>query len=99
MFDVNARNLIGAGIRIKLIGIEPNKETKEESTFKLYLGNAYMYEEEKDDAFNKQFYSHRHSSYLSLTYDLGEDKISILNALYYQPLYSNLSDYRLLEQF
>jgi len=99
LLDVNARNLIGAGVRLKLIGVEPDEETKEDSTIKLYLGNAYMYEEEKSDAFDKRFYNHRHSAYLSFTYNPGEGKVSILNVLYYQPLYQDFDDFRFLEQF
>lgn len=99
LLDVNARNLIGAGIRLKLIGVEPDKDEKEDSTIKLYLGNAYMYEEEKSDAFDRRFSNHRHSSYLSFTYNAGNGKVSILNAIYYQPLYKDFSDYRFLEQF
>ncbi|MBT8266855.1 MAG: DUF481 domain-containing protein [Bacteroidia bacterium] len=98
LLDVNYRNLIGAGLRLKLVGVEPDDNSEEQSTFKLYLGNAYMYEEEKSDAFNKRFSNHRHSSYLALTYNAGNGKVSILNVLYYQPLYSNFNDFRLLEQ-
>lgn len=98
ILDVNSRNLIGAGVRFQLASIEDQKE-KGSERFKMYLGNAYMYEEEKSDLFNKRFYSHRHSSYLTLRYSAGAGKVNILNVLYYQPLYQDFSDYRLFEQF
>lgn len=90
LLDVNSRNLVGAGIRFKLISKE---------NVKFYLGNSYMYEEEKSDEFNKYFYNNRNSSYFSLTAYIPKSKISILNTFYYQPLYSNFDDYRILEQF
>ena len=58
-----------------------------------------MYEEEKSDLFDKRFNNHRHSSYLTLRYSAGAGKVSILNVLYYQPLYQDFSDYRIFEQF
>lgn len=90
LLDINSRHLIGAGIRLKLISKEH---------VKLYLGNAYMYEEEQSDGFNKRFYNHRHSSYLSISATFNESKLNLLNTLYYQPLYSDFDNYRILEQF
>lgn len=90
LLDINSRNLIGAGIRLKLISKEH---------LKLYLGNAYMYEEEKSNAFNKRFYNHRHSSYISVSATFNESKLNLLNTVYYQPLYEDFGNYRILEQF
>ena len=90
ILDVNYRNLIGAGIRLKLISKE---------NAKLYWGHTYMYEEEVSDVLNKQFYFHRHSTYLSMSASFAKDIISLTNTLYYQPLYADFSDFRILEQF
>jgi len=90
VLDVNSRNLIGAGARLKLISKE---------NLKLYVANAYMYEVERSDEFDNLFYNHRNSSYISFTGYLPKAKLSIINTLYYQPLFKDFSDYRLLEQF
>ena len=65
----------------------------------LYIGIAYMYEEEKSDAFNLELYNHRASSYLTTILDFGRDKPKIYNTLYYQPLLKDIGNYRLSEQF
>jgi len=90
LMDVNSRNLIGTGIRLKLIS---------KDYLKVYIANAYMYEIEKSDEFDQEYYNHRSSSYLSFTATVPKSKITILSTLYYQPLYKDLSDYRLMEQF
>jgi hypothetical protein len=87
---VNSRQIIGAGLRFKFISTE---------NARLYLGNAYMYEYEKSDAFKNKDYHHRNSSYLSLTASIPKSNINILNTIYYQPLYSDFSDFRISEQF
>jgi len=98
ILDVNSRNLLGLGVRLQLASVE-DKDDKASERFKMYLGNAYMYEEEKSDLFDKRFSNHRHSSYLTLRYSAGRGKVSILNVLYYQPLYKDFTDYRIFEQF
>ncbi|MDB4539247.1 DUF481 domain-containing protein [Saprospiraceae bacterium] len=90
LLDIKSRNLAGLGLRLKLIS-KPNT--------KLYLGNAYMYEIEKSVESNMVFNNHRHSSYLSLTAVLPKSKVTIINTIYFQPLYINVSDFRILEQF
>lgn len=90
LLAINKRNVIGAGLRFKLISKE---------NIRLYLGNAYMYEEEKSDDFNTKEYNHRNSSYLSISANIPNSNVSILNTVYYQPLYKNFGDYRILEQF
>ena len=90
LLDVNLRNLIGAGLRLKVLS---------KDHLKLYWGNAYMYEAEKSDIVGKRSYDHRHSTYLSATILALEDKISLINTIYYQPRYSDFSDYRISEQF
>ena len=89
LLSINARNLAGAGIRLKFIST---------LNVKAYLGNSYMYEVEESDAFNLTFYNHRNSSYLSLSVRLAEGKLDLTNTLYYQPLYRDFSNYRILQQ-
>ena len=96
ILDVNARNLAGAGIRLKLISREYKNDT--DHGIRLYFGAAYMYEIEKNDAFDIRNFDHRHSSYLSFTADIPKTILSVTNTLYYQPLYSDLDDYRILNQ-
>jgi len=90
LLDVNLRNLIGVGPRLKLLSKEH---------LKLYWGNAYMYEAEKSNAIGKRSYDSRHSTYLSATILAMDGAISIINTIYYQPRYSDFSDYRISEQF
>ncbi len=88
--NINRRNLVGAGVRFKLVSKE---------NVSLYIGNSYMYEQEKIDAINAEFYNHRNSSYLSFNASIPKSNIEILNTVYYQPLYEDFSNYRILEQF
>ncbi|WP_031426975.1 DUF481 domain-containing protein [Flavimarina sp. Hel_I_48] len=87
---VEQRNLIGAGLRIKWM----NKEH-----FTGYAGNSYMYEVEYSDRAGTTNYNHRNSTYFSLSYFPISETFSITNTVYYQPLYRDLQDYRILEQF
>jgi hypothetical protein len=87
---VEQRNLVGAGLRMKWM----NREN-----FSGYLGNSYMYEVEYSDRAGTTNYNHRNSTYLSLSYLSKSKRFSITNTVYYQPLYRNLEDYRILEQF
>ena len=90
LLDVNSRNLLGAGVRFKLVSKE---------NLKLYIANAYMYEVERSDEFATNYFNHRNSSYLSLTWHFPKSKITLLNTTYYQPLYKDFNDFRFLEQF
>lgn len=94
LLSINSRSLIGAGIRLKLV----EKIGKEES-FHLYVGTAYMYEIERTDALELNFYNHRNSSYLTATFNFGEGKLEFVNTVYYQPLYKDFQNYRLAEEF
>src|SRR5690606_18211911 len=87
---VQQRNLIGAGLRVKWMDKE---------NFTGYAGNSYMYEIEYSDRAGTTNYNHRNSTYLTLSYAAESLKFSVADTVYYQPLYSNLSDYRILEQF
>lgn len=87
---INSRNIVGTGLRFKLVSTE---------NAKLYFGNAYMYEEEKSNAFSTKQFNHRNSSYLSFSATISKSNINILNTIYYQPLYNDFGDFRVLEQF
>jgi hypothetical protein len=87
---VEQRNLIGAGLRVKWVDKE---------RFTGYAGNSYMYEVEYSDRAGTTHYNHRNSTYLTLSYAPGSKKFSVTNTVYYQPLYRDFGDYRILEQF
>ena len=85
-----SRNLVGAGIRFKLI----NKEKT-----KAYFGNSYMYEIEKLNGIDQRFYNHRNSSYLSLTQAFEKAHLDLIATMYFQPLYRDIGNHRVLGQF
>lgn len=87
---VEQRNLIGAGLRVKWV---------DKDRFTGYAGNSYMYEVEFSEQAGTTNYNHRNSTYLTLSYTPQSRKFSVANTVYYQPLYKELSDYRILEQF
>jgi len=93
LFTINSRNLIGAGIRFKFVDSE---------AFNGYLGNSYMYEIEKVDILNETYYGHRHNTYLSLTFNIKNDDsrtvLELTNTTYFQPLYSDLGNHRILQE-
>ena len=89
LLTITSRNLIGAGIRLKLISKENTKA---------YLGNAYMYEIEKIDELDQQFYNHRNSSYFSVTHALTQAKLDFTGTVYFQPLYRYIGNHRILCQ-
>lgn len=87
---VEQRNLIGAGLRFKWMDKE---------RFSGYAGNSYMYEVEYSERAGTTNYNHRNSTYLTLSYAAESGRFSVSNTVYYQPLYRELEDYRILEQF
>ncbi|WP_181855260.1 DUF481 domain-containing protein [Winogradskyella sp. KYW1333] len=93
LFTINSRNLMGAGIRLKFI---------DSKVFNGYFGNSYMYEIEKVDILDETYYRHRHNSYLSLTFNLKnkDDKpvLELTNTTYFQPLYSDFGNHRILQE-
>ena len=90
ILDVNRRHLAGTGLRIKLI----NKEN-----FKLIFGNSYFIEYEKNNEFQVENTNHRNNSYISLSASIPKSKIEFVNTFYFQPQYSNFSNYNILNQF
>lgn len=89
LLTITSRNLVGAGIRLKLISKENTK---------VYFGNAYMYEIEKIDATDQLFYNHRNSSYLSMNQSFKNTKLDITGTVYFQPLYTHIGNHRILCQ-
>lgn len=87
---VEQRNLVGAGLRLNWVDRE---------NFTGYWGNSYMYEVEYSDRAGTTENNHRNSTYVSVSYLSKSKNFSVTNTVYYQPLYKNLKDYRLLEQF
>ncbi|WP_424492411.1 DUF481 domain-containing protein [Salinimicrobium sp. GXAS 041] len=87
---VEQRNLIGAGLRTKWV---------DKKRFTGYAGNSYIYEVEYSEQAGTTRYNHRNSTYFTLSYTAKSNKFSIANTIYYQPLYMELNDYRILEQF
>lgn len=90
LLDLSGRRLIGAGVRLKLVST---------ANVGLYFGNSYMYEIEIGDELNQKFYNHRNNSYLSFSILLPKSEINIINTVYYQPLYNDISNYNISEQF
>ena len=90
LLNVNQRNLIGIGLRFRLINNEH---------LHLNIGSTYLYEREESDAFEKVDYFHRNSSYCAFSYEVPAKNVTISNTLYFQPLFRDFSDYRLLEEF
>tara|TARA_B100000378_G_C18027370_1_gene406332 strand:- start:641 stop:1414 length:774 start_codon:yes stop_codon:yes gene_type:complete len=87
---VEQRNLAGIGLRVKWMDKE---------NFTGYAGNSYMYEIEHSDEAGTLDHNHRNSTYLTLSYFPKSQRFSVANTVYYQPLYRDLKDYRILEQF
>ncbi len=89
LLTITTRNLVGAGVRLKFLNTERTKA---------YFGNSYMYEIEEVDATNEQFFNHRNSSYLSLNQSFKNTKLDVTGTVYFQPLYGQLSNHRILCQ-
>tara|TARA_B100000508_G_C11423734_1_gene259722 strand:- start:33 stop:785 length:753 start_codon:yes stop_codon:yes gene_type:complete len=83
---INFRGLLGTGPRFKLTNSE---------NYKFYLGTLVMYEyEEVDDNITPIQRNFRGSGYLSFSLYPSE-RVSIVSTTYYQPRFSNFSDYRI----
>jgi hypothetical protein len=84
------RKLIGAGFRFKLLN-------KKNTT--MYFGNTYMYEIENLNNSDQRFFNHRNSSYLSLNQSFEKSKFMLTGTIYFQPLYRDIKNHRILSQF
>jgi len=65
---------------------------------KAYLGNAYMYEHEKNDNSDIEYYNNRNSTYVSFTINFPKITVNITETLYFQPKYNDLGNYRVFRQ-
>lgn len=86
---IDYRILTGAGPRFKLSG---NKK------FKLYAATLVMYEYERELDSTKTIHNDiRSSSYVSFSL-LFNSQTELVNTLFYQPLFTSISDFRILDQ-
>ena len=93
---IDSRRLIGAGVRLKPIQ-ERVRDNSEGNSLHLYLGFAYMYEQERSELFDLELYNHRASSYLTASFRFKKSGVTITNTLYYQPLLEDFQNYRISE--
>lgn len=86
---IDLRFLAGTGPRFKLSG------TKK---LALYTGVATMYEYEKEKTSPAIYHRNlRSSNYITATCN-PDDNIEIVGTVFYQPLYKNFNDYRILNE-
>jgi len=86
---IDVRLLAGTGPRFKLHG------TKE---FALYTATAAMFEYEKEQTVPPVYHRDiRSSSYISFTYKPSASA-EFINTIFYQPLFRDVSDYRVLDE-
>lgn len=87
--QIDSRVLVGTGPRFKIF------KTK---VFRLYAASLLMFESEKERT--NPTVSHndlRNSSYVSFTW-LPQPNIELISTTFFQPLFSQFSDYRILNQ-
>lgn len=90
ILDVKARNLLGAGIRLKAVSSE---------NVSLYFGEGYMFESETAQEDGNVERGHRNSAYVSASINFPKSRVELTNTVYFQAKYNDWSDYRILEQF
>ena len=87
---IDYRILTGAGPRFKLT---------ENKKFRLYAASLVMHEYERELNEEKTIHNDiRSSSYISFSFE-PNDNTEMVNTVFYQPLFSYLNDYRILDQF
>ena len=99
LLSINSRNLVGAGVRFKM--------GRDGSAFRAYFGNSYMYSKEESNFDGEVIYNSRNNSYLSLNINFKfpkannapETNLNLTNTIYFQPLYTDITDFRIYEQF
>jgi len=87
---ITQRNLVGVGLRLKLVAT---------NTTRAYFGNSYMYEIEIIGSPEQRFNNQRNSTYLSVNRSFTDLNLDIIGTFYFQPLYKNLANHRILSQF
>ncbi|MCW3117662.1 MAG: hypothetical protein JWM28_1744, partial [Chitinophagaceae bacterium] len=88
IIKIQSRFLVGAGPRFKIVS---NKKLK------LYGGILAAYEIQKETGVPQERRDWRSSDYLSLTFS-PDERTEFITTTYYQPVFNNISDYRLLSQ-
>ncbi|HMP91355.1 MAG TPA: DUF481 domain-containing protein, partial [Phnomibacter sp.] len=86
------------GIQFRwLTGTGPRFKIQLSQHANIYLGSLYMYEVEHtlSQQEEKRNYDHRNSSYASVSITIPSLKADIVSTSYWQPLYRDISDYRL----
>ena len=87
---IDFRYLLGTGPRFKLLDTNP---------LRVYAATLAMYEYEEDDTTENPYHNDiRSSSYVTFTLVPKKEVISIVSTTYYQPLYNDLNDFRILTQ-
>jgi len=85
LVGIRMRYLLGTGPRFKVVQVEK---------FKTYIGTLYMLEYEINNDKTKKLLQGRFSSYLSFSFRPIKT-VEIVSTTYYQPLFSELKDYRI----
>lgn len=85
VLNLKFRGLLGSGPRFKILGLE---------SFRIYSGIAWMLEYEIPEGNLKAETNNRFSSYISLTFKVG-DGFSLINTTYFQPKISFFGDRRI----
>ncbi len=97
-FIQNQYNAISKIAFRRLLGTGPRFKLSKHEKYKIYLGSLAMYEYEKTTeevpVYHKDW---RNSSYLSFSFFFTK-KAKLISTTYYQPLFSNFSDYRVAHQ-
>lgn len=87
--QIDSRMLFGTGPRFKLIKVP---------TFRMYAATLFMYEMERERTTPEIKHSDvRNSSYISFSW-YPRENMDIVSTTYFQPLVTNFSDYRILNQ-
>jgi hypothetical protein len=86
--NIDLRAIVGAGPRFKML---------DSKRWKIYAGVLAMYEHEVDRAPKVVFNDLRSDNYLTFTYK-PNDVLSVTSTTFYQPLFRQINDYRVLNQ-
>ncbi len=86
--NIAIRALGGTGLRFRIFEKEKDRA---------YLGISYMYEFEEESIEAVKHNNHRLNTYFSLSWH-PQPNIKIASTSYYQPLFTNVKDYRLSSQ-
>ncbi|NNF74132.1 MAG: DUF481 domain-containing protein [Flavobacteriaceae bacterium] len=91
---IDSRRLVGAGVRLKPLQ-ERARNNNKRNSLHLYLGLAYMYEQEQSELFDLELFNHRASSYLTASFKFSQSGVTLTNTFYYQPLLKDFTNYRI----